>query len=391
MSEMIENPKVFLSYSHDSEEHKEWVYKLATALMEKGIDTILDQWDLELGANLAKFMENGLLESDRVLVVCTDNYNKKSNDGLGGVGYENNILTSELMLNQNTTKFIPVVRAVSTQVKTPRCLATRMYIDLSDDSDLENSYKQLIHEIYGLKLKPKPKLGKNPFIEPPSTIPVLNEDRYTFFHARFSSAFPGVRSVEWFEGEQAIERLKVLLKQPLEIDSYYPIWWWRDGDLQISKFEVLDGNIVLLNQKELMVNRIAAVNCGAYYQSFVYVETDPMEPTGLYEEPDDNEWLEGRGYYYDEYAIFGEHLITREEFDDGATVIDGKPVDTNDQAELRVRYTTPYNFVIAAHSSPINNTAYDRRRRTIFKEIILGKTTVDVLINEVLNLPRRSR
>ena len=87
---LIKNPKIFISYSHDSEEHKEWVYRLATDLMGKGIDTVLDQWDLDLGANLSKFMENGLQESDRVLAVCTDKYIEKSNDGVGGVGYENN-------------------------------------------------------------------------------------------------------------------------------------------------------------------------------------------------------------------------------------------------------------------------------------------------------------
>ncbi len=29
---MKEHPKVFISYSHDSEEHKKWVLKLATEL-----------------------------------------------------------------------------------------------------------------------------------------------------------------------------------------------------------------------------------------------------------------------------------------------------------------------------------------------------------------------
>lgn len=39
----MEPPKVFASYSHDSEKHKHWVLKLCTELVENGIDVILDQ------------------------------------------------------------------------------------------------------------------------------------------------------------------------------------------------------------------------------------------------------------------------------------------------------------------------------------------------------------
>lgn len=49
---MIEHPKVFISYSHDSEEHKEWVLELATNLRKHGIDVILDQWELAVGKDL---------------------------------------------------------------------------------------------------------------------------------------------------------------------------------------------------------------------------------------------------------------------------------------------------------------------------------------------------
>lgn len=48
------NPKIFISYSHDSLDHKKWVLNLATRLMHAGIDTILDQWDLRLGGDLQK-------------------------------------------------------------------------------------------------------------------------------------------------------------------------------------------------------------------------------------------------------------------------------------------------------------------------------------------------
>jgi hypothetical protein len=48
-------PKVFISYSHDSPQHKDWVRSLASALRVNGIDAVLDQWDLSPGQDMAAF------------------------------------------------------------------------------------------------------------------------------------------------------------------------------------------------------------------------------------------------------------------------------------------------------------------------------------------------
>ena len=42
---------VFISYSHDSELHKQLVCDLATYLRESGIEVIFDQWDVESATN----------------------------------------------------------------------------------------------------------------------------------------------------------------------------------------------------------------------------------------------------------------------------------------------------------------------------------------------------
>lgn len=52
-------PVVFVSYSHDSPQHKQWVAELASRLQrEGGADVILDQWDTELGDDLAAFLDH---------------------------------------------------------------------------------------------------------------------------------------------------------------------------------------------------------------------------------------------------------------------------------------------------------------------------------------------
>ena len=104
-------PKCFISYSHDSEAHKEWVLNLATRLVRNGVNVILDQWDLRLGGDLPSFMEGGLTQVNRVICICSDVYVSKANAGSGGVGYEKMILTSELIQNINSEKIIPIIRS----------------------------------------------------------------------------------------------------------------------------------------------------------------------------------------------------------------------------------------------------------------------------------------
>jgi hypothetical protein len=76
-------PRVFMSYSHDSSEHKRWVAYLSGELRKNGIDVILDQWDLPLGGDATRFMEEGVRDADRVLVVCTEIYVRKADSRHG--------------------------------------------------------------------------------------------------------------------------------------------------------------------------------------------------------------------------------------------------------------------------------------------------------------------
>jgi TIR domain len=50
-------PKAFISYSHDTLEHKKWILELATRLRNNGIDAILDQFELQPGDDVPHLME----------------------------------------------------------------------------------------------------------------------------------------------------------------------------------------------------------------------------------------------------------------------------------------------------------------------------------------------
>ncbi|MEZ4796694.1 MAG: toll/interleukin-1 receptor domain-containing protein [Flavobacteriaceae bacterium] len=155
-------PKVFISYSHDSLEHKKWVLELAIRMRNNGIDALIDQWELQPGDDLPHFMETQLANSDSVLMICSDKYVKKANEGTGGVGYEKMIITSNLLSNIDSNKIIPIIRQSGTHI-VPTFLKTKIYIDFSIDDHYEFSFDELLRTIHNSPLLKKPEIGNNPF------------------------------------------------------------------------------------------------------------------------------------------------------------------------------------------------------------------------------------
>jgi hypothetical protein len=155
-------PKVFISYSHDSQEHKKWVLELAIRLRNSGIDAIIDQFELKLGDDLPHFMETSLEKSDKVIMICSDRYVEKSNNGEGGVGYEKMIITSSLLQRMNKNKIIPIIRQFG-ESKLPTFLKSKLYINFSKNDEYEFNYDELVRTIHEHPLFEKPPVGNNPF------------------------------------------------------------------------------------------------------------------------------------------------------------------------------------------------------------------------------------
>jgi hypothetical protein len=155
-------PKVFISYSHDTQAHKKWVLELAQRLRNAGVDAILDQFRVGLGDDLGGFMEKSVAESDRIIMVCTDNYVTKANSGLGGVGYEKMIMTAEYMTNIDSNKVIPLIRQNGTH-NAPTFVQTRAHINFSREDEYELQFDNLLREIHQAPLFKEPPVGNNPF------------------------------------------------------------------------------------------------------------------------------------------------------------------------------------------------------------------------------------
>ena len=84
--------QVFISYSWDDEDHKKWVTDLSNKLRDDKVFVALDQWNLSFGDQLTEYMERSIRENDFVLIICTPRYKEKSNNRVGGVGYEGDII-----------------------------------------------------------------------------------------------------------------------------------------------------------------------------------------------------------------------------------------------------------------------------------------------------------
>jgi hypothetical protein len=403
---MPSTPIVFLSYSYDNPEHIAWVRGLGEKLLRNGVEVFFDGWDAGLGKNLPAFMERATKESHAILCICTDNYIHKSDNNLGGVGYEKNLFTSIVSADQASDKLIPCIRNAKGPTKTPAYLTGRSYIDFSEDKDFEQQLNILLRRLHNFPEHPKPPLGQSPFISSPnevvgspenkkqdqkSELSYLNESSTIFFERRFVSTFPGVRGIRWFEDpEVAVKRLKSIFSSPYVFKDQIPIWWWRSGDMHIDKFEVLSPDTILIDNQELVVEKIAAVNPGAYYQNFIYIECKASEPTGIYNTDSIEADIRAFGYSREEFAIFQGRYIKLSDWEDGATELDGEVVPLDETAVRRCRYVSRYNLIIAPLASPINNNLFDSKRDELLDGILRGDRSLEEFVQEFRLLPKYS-
>ena len=102
------HPKVFISYSWTVQD---WVVEFAQRLVNAGIDTIVDFWNLKPGNDKYQFMESMVTDKtiDFVLIICNKTYAEKANDRTGGVGDETVIISSELYGKFKQEKFLPLI------------------------------------------------------------------------------------------------------------------------------------------------------------------------------------------------------------------------------------------------------------------------------------------
>lgn len=153
----MDNKKIFISYSWDSESHKEWALKLSNQLEEYfELHITFDQYDLDSFEDKNHFMEKGVFENDIIIMLVTTQYVKKANKRLGGVGIETKMSSArhwEESLSQGKSNIIPVL-CEGTEL--PNYLKEKFYIDFREESKYEVSFVDLIKHINGTSKTVRP-------------------------------------------------------------------------------------------------------------------------------------------------------------------------------------------------------------------------------------------
>ncbi len=217
------NPSVFISYSWGNTKHQNWVRDFAARLRSDGVEAVLDQWELVLGDQLTHFMEKAIADNQFVLIICTPTYKRKSEAREGGVGYEGDIMTAEVMSTKNHRKFIPILRTGSWSKSAPSWLSGKKYIDLSGSPYSQSSYDELLDTVFEIR-------PKAPEVKKPKAKRTVSKKRPVHNKNSSISEFEDIKIIEIITEEVTVPRNdgtrgSALYKVPFLLSSVPPREW----------------------------------------------------------------------------------------------------------------------------------------------------------------------
>ena len=162
MTARIEHPKVFISYCQESKDFADRVLKFSNKLRNEGIDTTLDQYYQSPEEGWPTWMYKNILEADFVIMICTEEYNKRfmgiTEPGVGrGVKWESKIILQNLYNNDSlNNKYIPVIFDHDDAKHVPIPLQGATIYNVNNDEE----YEALCWRLRGINPNEKSDLGK---------------------------------------------------------------------------------------------------------------------------------------------------------------------------------------------------------------------------------------
>ncbi len=133
-------PKVSISYSYDSDDHKERVLSLVNLLKKDGIDCNIDQCST-VPEEWSKWTYNQT--ADFLLIICTETYLRKLE------GVEDTIIT---LYESQSRKFIPILFSQEDAESIPVFLRSSPYYLVSS----KDGYESLLQHLYSQSKKSAP-------------------------------------------------------------------------------------------------------------------------------------------------------------------------------------------------------------------------------------------
>jgi hypothetical protein len=198
---------VFVSYSHDSQAHKDRVRDLAARLIENGVPTELDQYNPFPQEGWPAWMTRRIAEAQFVLAVCTETYYNRAmghaEAGIGrGAAWESQIITQVLYDAQGSNdKFIPVVFDEACRQYVP--LFLRPYTTPNVSSP--DGFVELLRLLTNQPAYPRPTLGERISLPPITTVTAAAENLRVDSSGDLVLLHPADNGFFWVDAEEIAE------------------------------------------------------------------------------------------------------------------------------------------------------------------------------------------
>jgi SEFIR domain len=159
-------PRVFISYSHDSAEHRDRVLELANRLRADRIDAIVDRYEQSPPEGWPAWCEAEMERAGFVVMVCTETYlrrvSRKEEPGVGhGVLWEGRLIYQYLYDSASASrKFVPVLFADDSDAHVPAPVKGGTIYRVPD------LYEDLLRLLSNQPLTPMPPLGPRKELPP---------------------------------------------------------------------------------------------------------------------------------------------------------------------------------------------------------------------------------
>jgi tetratricopeptide (TPR) repeat protein len=229
--------RIFFSYSHDSDAHRDRVLALSERLRWDGVETLLDQYvngSPEQG--WARWMLDQLDAADAVLVVCSEAYYRRfrghEQPGKGkGADWEGALITQEIYDDRSRTlKFVPVFLTDTVESWIPEPLRALTYYELTSREGYEDLYDFLLGRA---GVQPGPLGPIKP--KPPRQVAALRFDQPRTASAADPAGDPTESAVEIYNGalraldDGDLDAALDALTRTLEIDPMLAVARYNRG------------------------------------------------------------------------------------------------------------------------------------------------------------------
>lgn len=239
----MSSKKIFISYTHDSDEHRERVLELSERLRRDGIETMLDQYiNGAPQEGWPRWMLNQLDWADFVLVVCTETYYRRFRGqevpGKGkGADWEGALITQEIYDSRSATlKFVPLLFTSDDEKFIPEPLRATTYYSPTS----ENAYHALYDFLLGqsgvepgaigeVKLRPRRKARPLTFSESATAEPAESTTQQTAQPKRKGDAVDFYRQAIRFIDEQNYDAAIDALDQSIELKPAFAEAFYNRG------------------------------------------------------------------------------------------------------------------------------------------------------------------